>query len=100
MTDPREINPQGVYSFSEAAKLLPSCRSGKTMHLATLHRWRQQGRIKAHRSPGRAWYVFGSEILKLLHADEMPAWEGRSPAQRDRGHDAAMAELRSMGLDV
>ena len=98
MIDLREISPAGVYSFAEAAKLIPSCHGGKTLHLATLHRWRLAGRIKAHRLPGRGWAMFGSEILKLLHADEMPEFTGRTPSQRSRDIDAAFAELKRLGV--
>lgn len=98
MTDLKEINPQGVYSFAEAVKLIPSCHEGKTLHLATLYRWRIAGRVKAHRLPGRGWAMFGSEILKLLHANECPEWVSRTPAQRRHASEAAMAELRRMGV--
>ncbi len=98
MTDLSEINPQGVYSFAEAARLLPSCQPGKSVHLATLHRWRDQGKIKAHRSPGRGWYILGTELLRLLHADQAPEFVGRTPTQRNRDIDAAFEELKRLGV--
>ncbi len=98
MIDIRDINPHGVYSFAEAARLLPSGHPGKHVHVATLHRWRARGKIKAHRSPGAAWYVFGAELLRLLSADQVPEWTGRTPAQRNRAYEAAMEDLRRMGV--
>ncbi len=95
MTDPKDINPQGVYSFREAARLLPSCHPGKSLHQATLYRWRDAGLIKAHQSVGRGWFVFGAEILRLLHADEMPpVFPGGTRSERQKEINAAKERLR------
>lgn len=94
MTDIKNINPQGVYSLTEACSLVPSSRPGRTVCLRTLQRWRSQGILTAHRQPGGCgWYVSGAELLRLLHADKIPEWTGRTPAERNRECDAAMREL-------
>lgn len=94
MTDIKDINPQGVYSLGEAAKLLPSTRAGRCVHVRTLYRWMERGHLKANRQPnGYGWYVSGAELLRLLHADKIPEWKGRTPAERNRACDAAMKEL-------
>jgi hypothetical protein len=98
MVDPKEINPDGVYSFSEAVGLIPSCQAGKKLHVATLYRWHKQGKIKAHKSPGRGWFINGAELLRLLAADQVPEFHGRTPAQRNRDHERAMANLKRRGV--
>ena len=95
MTDIKDINPQGVYSLGEAAKFVPSTRrAGSCVHVRTLYRWVERGHLTAHRPPnGYGLYVSGAELLRLLHADKIPEWKGRTPAERNRACDAAMREL-------
>jgi hypothetical protein len=94
-----EIDPNKLYPFAEAARLLPSCHPGKHVHLQSLHRWRREGRLAAvHRPPW--WFVWGSELLRLMGAGERPKFTGRTPAQRKRAHEAAMEYLRQRGYDV
>ncbi len=100
MVNVMEIDPNDVYSISEAARLIPSCQAGKVLNLATLHRWRAQGKLKAQRSPGRGWYVFGSELLRMLAADQIPVCKGMTPAPRKRAHEQTMAELKRLAVFI
>lgn len=86
-----------MYSLKEAARLLPSCQPGKNVHVRTLKKWVQAGRLKAFRN-GIGWFVHGAELLRLLSADQAPEWHGRTPVERRRDIEAAEAELREMGV--
>lgn len=80
------IEPGRLYSFSEAARLIPSPR-GEHTHRKTLHRFRLQGRIAGvprHVNGLTYWFVYGSELLRFLAADQCPEWIGRTPAQREK----------------
>lgn len=92
-----EIDPARLYPFAEAARLLPSNQAGKHCHLQSLHRWRRQGRLAAVRR-GPWWFVWGSELLRFMAAGERPAFTGRTPAQRKRGHEEAMKYLKERGI--
>lgn len=94
------IDPMRLYAFAEAVRLLPSCRAGARLNKSTLHRWRLEGRMAAVPRPAGLrtyWFVWGSELLRL-QGGPAPAWNGRSPAQRQRGFEAAIKELREMGV--
>lgn len=87
-----EIDPTRLYSLSEAASFIPSPRQGKKTHLVTLHRWRREGRLpcECRQMGGRRFYfVWGSVLLRLLHADTCPEWNGRTPDERERAVIAA-----------
>jgi hypothetical protein len=92
-----DIDPKRLYSLTEAAAFVPSCVAGKRVHPKTLHRWRKEGRIKCQ---GRAaagktwWFVWGAELLRFLGAGELPEFNGRSPTQARREHQAALEDLR------
>ena len=99
MVDPKDINPAGIYTFAEAVQLIPSCQSGKRLHVATLYRWHKQGKLTAHKSPGRGWYIFGAELLRLLSADQAPVVvNGRTPTQANRNYEQAMQNLKRRGM--
>jgi hypothetical protein len=98
-----EIDLNRLYSFSEAAKLLPSNQAGKHVHLNSLHRWRREGRLNAVSRPAgktRWWFVWGSELLRFMAVGEKPKWTGRTPAQRRRDVEAAKERLRARGYKV
>ena len=98
-----EIDPGRLYSFSEAARLIPSCRQGKNLSLRTLHRWRTAGRIEAvcRQSGGRRfWFAYGSALLAFLSADQAPEWHGRTPTERRRAIERATRTLERMGIRV
>ncbi len=97
-----DVDPARWYCFSEAAALLPSCRKGKRLNVATLHRWRREGRLPAeYRQSGdmRYWFVRGDELMKLIGGGkDHPPPTIRSPAQARRGLTAALDQARAMGL--
>lgn len=103
------IEPEGVYAAREVCRMIPSHRGGH-LHLATFHRWRLAGKLRAFRI-GAGWYCHGAEVLRLLQADQADSvpeadqasrpgeiWQGRSAAARRRGLEQAEAELRQLGL--
>lgn len=101
MTD-QDIDPNRLYTLREAAALLPSCRGGP-VHWQTLRRWHQAGRMACVlRKTGKIcyWFVWGSELLRLLHVDERPEWTGRTPAEDEAAYQAALGRLREQGLDI
>ena len=65
------IEPTRLYTFAEAAALLPSVYRGKHVSAKTLHRWRQSGKVQAleRTQKGRRCYLIrGSELLAVLAA--------------------------------
>lgn len=94
--DIRDINPAGLYSLAESARLIPS-PCGGTVNVRTLQRWLRKGSLPfVRRGPHR--FIYGSAILAFLAADQAPAWEGRTPAERKREVEAAETELRRRGV--
>jgi hypothetical protein len=94
------IDPQRLYSFAEAARLIPSPRGGKRTHIKTLHRWREDGQLKAVSRQAerlRYWYVYGAEILRLMGVCLPPPPQLDSPTERRRQHEADMKQLRAAG---
>jgi hypothetical protein len=70
---PSDIDPERWYSFSEAARLIPSPRGG-TVTTDCLRRWQKKGRLQAASRPdtsGRSqWFVRGDELARLLEEIE------------------------------
>ena len=103
------IETDRLYSFSEAAKLIPSCRKGH-INLNTLHRWRLDGRFQAIcRTSGRLryWFLLGSEILKLISdepidlscIDDLRIPKGRPPGgSAAKRREWAKKQLVKMGI--
>lgn len=94
MSEVNDIDPDRLYSAKEACALIPS-RRGCRLHRKTLHRWRAEGRLAMVRVGG-GWFVWGGELLRLLQADRRPEFTGRTPAQRKRAAERAMAELKKL----
>lgn len=93
------IEPDRLYSFGDAAALVPSSRRGKNVSPRTLHQWRKAGKFQAHERNG-CWFVWGRELLKLL-----PGALGAPPpvvtaARRRRQHAESVAYLESLGMKV
>jgi hypothetical protein len=69
MADHSGIEPARLYTFAEAARLVPSLYRGKHVTVKTLHRWRQSGKVQAlERSlkGKRCYLIHGSELLKVI----------------------------------
>jgi hypothetical protein len=95
---PTEIDPERLYSFAEAARLLPSCAPGKTVHPDTLHGWRKDGLFSAHpRRVGRRrhWFVMGAELLRLMGFDAPPARAVGGGAEVESRVAAALARIEA-----
>ncbi len=63
------IEPDRLYSFAEAARLVPSVYRGKHVTVTTLHRWRREGKLQAqeHTHKGKPCYlVRGNELLRAI----------------------------------
>lgn len=100
---PTDIDPHKLYPLAEAARLIPSPRPGVSTRPKTLRRWHQEKRIKLVARPAgklKFWFVFGSELLRFLSADERPEWRGRTPGKRARDVEAAKRKARQLGLQV
>ena len=102
----QRVDPDKLYAFSEAAKLIPSSRGGHVA-LKTLHDWRRAGLIRAEVRQLRTlkhWFVRGSEILRI--SGEGWKWEPvhlkepitRTRNQHERAQKEALKELRRMGI--
>jgi len=104
MRDPEPadvIDPRRLYSFSEAARLIPSPRCGTHTAAKTLHHWRQEGLLQAEcrQSRGkRYWFIRGAEILRLLGGPR--EFVGATPAQRRRSKERALKDLRAKGFRI
>jgi hypothetical protein len=93
-----DIEPNRLYSFSEAARMIPSSRGGH-VSLSTLHSWHAAGVITGVARKvvkNRMWFVRGSELLRLLAGTEPVAIE--SPAQRRKSDEWADRVLREHGV--
>lgn len=86
------IDPDRLYPFAEAARLIPSARGGHVC-LRTLHRWRVARLLDARcrRVRRRAyWFVPGFELLRLVAGEANGEGEGQgasrteAQARRDR----------------
>ena len=100
-TEVRDIDPRRLYSFAEAATLMPSPHAGRTLSVFTLRRWARSGQLKAQkRRSGKQCYYFawGCDLLEAMGAQEPPRYAGRSPAARQKAAEAAMQRLRDMGV--
>lgn len=58
----------------EAAKLLPSGRAGKRVHVSTLVRWIREGRLPGYRI-GRAVMVSASDLGRFVRGNRIKAAE-------------------------
>lgn len=93
-----DIEPHRLYSFAEAARLIPSSHAGKTVHIVTLRRWRAQGRFAAIcRQAGkrRYWFLPGVVILALSRAQDVE-WQGRTPTERRSAVEAARKRFEEL----
>lgn len=95
----RVIDPERLYAFTEAKKLVPS-RKGGHVCLRTLHRWRVDGLIECHfvqHRFRRSWFVRGAELLRLMEfepAPPPPTVKPRSEYRAKRDFEMAMDDLR------
>lgn len=100
MSEP-EIAPDKEYSFREAARFFQSPYGGG-VSLASLHRWRLAGKLRAFaRQHGgrRYWYCTGAAVLELLDSRGRRPEVPPAPPPRGRGNGTASeAFLRSRGM--
>jgi hypothetical protein len=91
-----QLDLDRLYSFSEAARLIPSVRGG-SVSPKTLHRWRHEGRLLAVARPVRAlvhWFVRGEEIARLAGQETRTQGPLRTAAAFDRAQAEAEGECR------
>lgn len=107
------IDPERLYSLSEAAPLIPSARAGKTVTARTLKNWEKLGLITVEKRPvGQLnfWFIRGSEILRVLNAGrrparkekvaEAPTHRPRTKREEEEAVEEALAGLRAKGMRV
>lgn len=77
MANAIDIEPMRLYTFAEAARLVPSVYRGKHVTVATLHRWRRDGKVQAQERTSRGkrcYLILGSELLRAIaeRKDSLP----------------------------
>jgi excisionase family DNA binding protein len=72
--------PDDLLPAAAAARLVPSCRPGKKMHLSTVHRWVAAGKLRGWKV-GRWLHVSRAELLALVRP------VGKALAERRRRED-------------
>jgi hypothetical protein len=81
-----EVLPDDLIPQSLAARLVPSRRPGKSVHVNTLRRLARRGRLRRWRFAG-TWYVSQAELLGLFQPEAVEVREmhcGATRAQLDR----------------
>jgi hypothetical protein len=102
-----EIDPQEMVSFARARRFIPGSQK-RHVSTATLHRWRIDGLIRGcefreTKTGRKVWFMPGGEVLRLALPRQPapdPLARVRTPAQRKRGYERALAEARELGLIV
>ncbi len=100
----KEIDPDRLYSFSEACQYVPSVRGGH-IHAKTLWVWFKQGRFAVEYMRGfrrKLPFIRGSEILPITQTEKIEASAPlpRSKRERDSDYRRAAEELEKEGLKV
>lgn len=94
-----DIDPRKLYSFAEAAEMIPS-QWGRHLSVTTLHRWRDAGIFKAVERIGprghKRFFIWGSELQKLIPVPPAEV-DFRSPAQSRAKERALEKEARRLG---
>jgi len=96
MTDPSDhISdelPADLIPLTEACRLLPGARAGKSMSISALWRWTENGRLRYWRV-GRLRFVRRADVLAQLRRGR--ALPPRLPPEpvTNREHERAVAEL-------
>lgn len=93
------MNTNDLLSLTEAAKLLPSCRAGKRVHVATLYRWVLSGRLPAVKR-GRYYFVRRADLDAMARPVERPCLEipPRRPSVNANTQEEALRYLRAVGI--
>src|SRR4051812_25670109 len=96
------IDEGRLYSFSDAAALIPSPHGG-TLDPETLHAMRRRGElaegaVAARRHGSRTYYFLaGAELARLLTGGPPPAAPDLRAGRAQGGHEAAVESLRAAG---
>lgn len=95
-----DIEPGRLYALRDVCSLVPSvmgrnCR----LSLATVHRWRREGKLPCVRLVGR-FYVEGRALLALVERPAAQPPAPRTPGERARVAGRAMQALRGLGVKV
>jgi hypothetical protein len=91
-TQPDEILPDDLLPLCRAARLVPSRRPGKSVHVNTIRRLVKRGQLRAWRFAGTR-YVSQAEVMGLFHP------EARSPKEAPRT-GATRKQLDAWTLEV
>jgi hypothetical protein len=97
-------NPTDLISLKEATTLLKSVRPGKRLHIGTLRRWIESGRLPGYRKPGSPWlWVSRADVLAQETPERVaPKTKGkllvRSPRTFRADQRAAQARLVKAGI--
>jgi excisionase family DNA binding protein len=97
---PAAAAPADLIPMAEAARLLPSNRPGKRLHVATLYRWLFSGRLRGWKI-GRHYHVSRAEVLRMAEPVEVAQPAPRQQRRRQYGGDGyqeAVDWLRAHGV--
>src|SRR5262249_40839700 len=88
--------PTDLISLKEATALLKSVRPGKRVHIGTLRRWIQSGRIVGYRKPGSPWLWVSRVEIEGQETPERiaPQPQGKQLVRTPRTFKADNAQAR------
>ena len=85
--------------LSEAAKLIPTVRAGRKVHVSTLLRWIKAGKVRGYRC-GPVWKISREDVERIIRSRQpvAPPEKPASTRTRDAEKAAAKEYLRRMGV--
>ncbi len=93
-----QIDPEKMYTFREAARLIPSHRRADGVLPSTLYGWHRSGLLRAvvrPRGSRNLYFLAGRELLRLIHGDCSPVLL-RTPSERQQAAQAARQRVAEM----
>ena len=94
-----QIDPDRLYTLTEASRLIPCSVAGKRVSLDTVYRWRSRGKLRCVRCAANGRYlVRGSVLLDLFSEDAPPASAPPTSAERRARRLATARRLARFGV--
>jgi hypothetical protein len=96
-----DMQAESLITISQAARLVPPGRQGKPTHVATIHRWINQGvrgvRLDAIRLGGR-WLTSREALQRFAQALTTPLVTLPPPCELHRKQEGVEQVLNRLGL--